>query len=199
MKIDPAKLDFSESHDFLAEALSPRLVILVSTIGEDDVFNVAPFASTGIMCYKPPIVYVGISSRKGEKKDTLRNIEWSGDFVFNLCDEAMAEAMNKTAVDHPADVDEFKVSGLTPVAGEKVRSPRVKESPLSLECKVTQILQFGRTPALRHAVLGEAVLAHVNDGLYAEGKMDPWKKNAIAHVGGGLYCRTTDIFELRRL
>ena len=199
MGVNITDLDHTIVHDFLAEALSPRPVILVSTVGSDGVLNVAPFASTGIICYKPSILFVGISSKKeGGKKDTLKNIEYSGDFVLNVVDEAMADPMHITAAGYSSDVDEFKESGLTPLPGERVKSPRVKESPVSIECKVMQILQFAETPHIRSVVLGEALLAHFKDDIYRDGKMDISKKKAIAHFSGGSFCRTTDIFEMKR-
>ncbi|MDP2645681.1 MAG: flavin reductase family protein [Desulfobacterales bacterium] len=193
------EMNTHESHTFLAKTLSPRLVVQVSTIGSDGVHNVAPFASTGIICYKPAILYVGISSKKdGSKKDTLLNVEYSGDFVINVVDMDMAESINKAAVDYPKDVDEFPMSGLTALACEKVKSPRVKESPISFECKVLQILQYAEAPNIRSVVLGQAVVVHIRDGLYQDGRMDILKKNVIIHHGGEAYCRSTDIFEMKR-
>ncbi len=199
MEVNITDLDHTIIHDLLAEALSPRPVILVSTVGSDGVLNVAPFASTGIICYKPSILFVGISPKKGGgKKDTLENIEYSGDFVLNVVDEDMADPMAITATGYSSDVDEFKESGLTPLPGERVQSPRVKESPVSIECSVMQILQFGETPHIRNVVFGEALLAHFKDEIYRDGKMDISKKKAIAHFSGGFFCRTRDIFEMKR-
>ena len=198
MEVNITDLDHSIIHGLLAEALSPRPVMQVSTIGQNGVLNVAPFASTGIICYKPPILFVGISSKEGGgKKDTLKNIEYSGDFVLNVVDEAMADRMIIARTDYPSDVDEFKESGLTPVSGDRVKSPRVKESPVSIECRVMQILQFGETPHIRNVVFGEGLLAHFKDEIYKDGKMDISKKKAMAHFSGDFFCRTRDIFELR--
>lgn len=199
MKIDLASLDFHEAHRFLAEALSPRLVTLISTVGSDGAYNVAPFASTGIICYKPAILYIGISSRNGQKKDTLNNIEFSGDFVLNVVDESLAEPMNKSAAYYPPEVDEFQVCALTAAPGEKVKSPRVMKSPVSLECKVKEVLRFGEDPHIRHVVFGEVLLAHIRNNLFKDGRIDISMKKAIAHFTGGFYCRTTDIFEIKRI
>lgn len=200
MAINLSHMNIDDLHTFLAQALSPRLVALVSTIGSDGVLNVAPFASTGIICYKPAILFVGISSKRGgEKKDTLRNIEYSGDFVLNVVDEGMTESMNMAAVEYPKEIDEFEVSGLTATPCEMVKSPRVKESPISFECKVMEILQFGETPHIRSVVFGEALAAHVKEGLYIDGRIDVSKKKAIAHFSGAIYCRTRDMFELKRV
>jgi flavin reductase (DIM6/NTAB) family NADH-FMN oxidoreductase RutF len=188
-----------DSHTFLSKTLGPRPVAQVSTIGADGVHNVAPFASTGIICYKPAILFVGISSKKdGGKKDTLLNVEYSGDFVINVVDEDMAESISKAALDYPKDVDEFQMSGITALPCEKVKSPRIKESPISVECKVLQILQYAEAPQIRSVVLGQALVTHIRDGLYTDGQLDIMKKNAIIHYGGEVYCRTTDTFIMKR-
>ena len=199
MSFNMSNMTTHDSHTFLSKTLSPRLVVQVSTIGSDGVNNVAPFASTGIICYKPAVLFVGISSKNdGGKKDTLLNIEYSGDFVINVVDEDMAESINKAAVDYPINVDEFQISGLTALPFDKVKSPRIKESPISFECKVLQILQYAEAPNIRSVVLGQALVAHIRDGLYTDGHMDILKKNAIVHHGGNTYSRTTDIFEIKK-
>ncbi len=197
MSFNMVNMSAQESHTFLSKTLSPRLVVQVSTIGSDGVHNVAPFASTGIICYKPAILFVGISSKKGGgKKDTLLNVEYSGDFVINVADEDMAESINKAAIEYPKEVDEFQMSGLTAVPCDMVKSPRVKESPISFECRVQQILQYAEAPHIRSVVLGQALVVHIRDGLYTDGHMDILKKNAIVHHGGRTYSRTTDIFKI---
>ncbi len=199
MKIDFEGLEMSQAHILLSKGFSPRIVTLVSTVGDEGMLNVAPFASTGILSYNPSIIYIGISSRNGYKKDTLQNIEFSGEFVINICDEDLAEAMNKTAVDYPPHVNEFEVSGLTPIESEKVKAPRVKESPVSFEIKVIYMLQFGKITNLRHVVVGEVLFIHMRDELYVNNNIDVRKKKTIAHCGNEIYCRTNDLFELERL
>ena len=199
MKIDMTCFDFRESHHLMAGALVPRPIVLISTIGEEGIFNVAPFATITRPSMKPPLLGFEISTRRdGRKKDTIRNIEFSKDFVVNCVDENIAEAMNKASADYPSDVDEFEVTGLTPMKADKVKAPIVGESPVSFECRLFQILQFGEPPRISQFVIGEVVIAHVRDDLWIDGGIDPRKLKAIGRLGTDLYCRTTDIFEMKK-
>ncbi|MDO8674209.1 MAG: flavin reductase family protein, partial [Dehalococcoidia bacterium] len=138
MKVDPREVTARECYKLLIGSIVPRPIAWVSTVGENGVFNVAPFSFFTSVCTYPPTVCFTAIRRAGEKKDTVRNIEFTGDFVVNLVTEELAEAMNISCGDYPPEVDEFQVAKLTAVPGDKVRSPRVAESPISLECKLVQ-------------------------------------------------------------
>ena len=98
MKIDPANLDWQETHELVVSAIVPRPIAFVSTVGEDNVFNVAPFSLYGGICPKPMLIGFSIGwTSEGKKKDTLVNIEYTRDFVVNGVDEELAKAMNKTS------------------------------------------------------------------------------------------------------
>jgi len=113
-------------------------------------------------------------------------------------DEALAEAMNQASAEYPSDVDEFKEVGLTPVKSELIRAPRVAESPVSMECKLTQILESGEAAAGGHIIIGEVLSVHIKDELWAGDQIDVSKLKPIGRLGGDLYCRITDIFEMKR-
>ncbi|MFC1893658.1 flavin reductase family protein [Chloroflexota bacterium] len=202
MKIEPANLSWQELHDFIGNIMAPLPVSFVSTIGQDGTYNAAPFSFVAPVCIKPPIICVTIGQRKGEKKDTLRNIEFSHDFVINVVDEAMIEKVVKTAADYPSDVDEIKEVGLTAISSTKVKSPRVAESKASLECRLMHKLEIPderpEGQGLRAIVFGEVILAHLQDELWVEGQIDPSVLKAVGRVGTNLYCRTGDIFEMKR-
>ena len=124
MKIDPANLDWRDVHILAVGAVVPRPIAFVSTIGEDGVFNVAPFSFFSPIANKPMLIgFTVASKRDGQKKDTLVNIEFSRDFVLNVVTESLAEAMNQTSKDYPIDVDEFKEIGLTPVEADRADRP----------------------------------------------------------------------------
>ena len=196
MKIDVSNLVWKDSHELLVCAIQPRPIAWVSTVGKDGVFNVAAFSQYCGVCTKPLLLGFNTAwTRDGKKKDTLANVEYTRDFVVNGVNEELAEAMNKTSENLPSDVDEFKVAGLTSVKADLVKSPMVAESPVSLECKVVQILEFGTE---RHSafIIGEVIRAHIKDELYVSNlvPMSPW--NAIGRMGEYLYCRTRDLFEM---
>ena len=132
MKIDPANLGWKDAHELLVGAVVPRPIAFVSTVGEDGVFNVAPFSFFAGVSVKPMLVGVSFGTRRdGSKKDTLVNIEFSKDFVVGVVTEELAEAMNQSSADYPIDVDEFQEVGLTPAKSDLVKSPMIAESPVT--------------------------------------------------------------------
>ena len=136
--------------------------------------------------------------RDGQKKDTLVNIESSKEFVINIVTETMAEAMNQASGEYPSDVDEFQEVGLTPAKSDLVKPPMVAESPVNMECKLMQILEFGEPHRRAFFTIGEIVRIHIKDELWADGNITAHKLKAIGRLGEDLYCRTTDIFEMKR-
>lgn len=197
MKIDPAGMDFRDLHHLLAGAVVPRPIALVSTLGENGVYNVAPLSSISIASVKPPMLSFSLSTRRrkgGEKKDTLRNIEFAREFVVNVpVVESMAEAMNKSGGEFPEHVSEFTETGLTPVMADIVGAPMVHESPVNFECRLVQIIEFGEHPSVSSLVIGEVVRAHVRDEFFADGQLQSDKMRAIGRLLEP-YCRTNEIF-----
>jgi flavin reductase (DIM6/NTAB) family NADH-FMN oxidoreductase RutF len=199
VKIDPAELDLKGAHDLLVCAVLPRPIAFVSTVGEDGVHNVAPFSYFTILSSKPAVVGIGISrKRDGTKKDTLVNLEFTKDFVVNVVPESLDRAMNQSSGEYPGDVDEFKEIGLTPAPSDLIRSPRVSESPINMECRLMQILDFGEAPRIQSFVIGEIIRVHVKDELLVNGVIQANQLKVIGRLGEDLYCRTKDLFEMKR-
>jgi flavin reductase (DIM6/NTAB) family NADH-FMN oxidoreductase RutF len=200
MKLDPALMDFRELHHLLAGAVVPRPIALVSTLGENGVHNVAPLSSISIASVKPPVLSFSLSTRRqkdGEKKDTLRNIEFAREFVVNVpVVESIAAAMNQSGAEYPGDVSEFKQTGLTSVMADLVRAPMVAESPVSFECRLLQIIEFGELPSVSSLVLGQVIRAHVKEAFYADGELQSSSMHAVGRLLEP-YCRTRDIFEIK--
>lgn len=199
MKIDMTNLDYQALYGIMGSAIVPRPIAFVSTVGENGVFNLAPFSFFAPLCTKPALLGFNVSAtRDGKKKDTIRNIEFSREFVLSIVSEAIAEPMNQAAAEYPSDVSEFKEVGLTPVKADLVKAPLVAESPISMECRVLNILEFGEAPRITNFIIGEILMAHIEDELWLDGKVDPYKLRAVGRLGGDLYCRTRDIFEMKR-
>jgi flavin reductase (DIM6/NTAB) family NADH-FMN oxidoreductase RutF len=146
MQLDPQTLPQQSIYKLLIGSVVPRPIAWVSTISDDGIFNLAPFSFFMGVCGDPPTIAFSSGRREHGKKDTIRNLEHSGDFVVNLVDDARAEQMNLTSGDYPPDVDEFALAGLTPAVGVKVKAPRIVEAPINMECRVVQILPVGRGP-----------------------------------------------------
>lgn len=198
MKIDPAKLNRKDAHELLVGAIVPRPIAFVSTVGPDGVYNVAPFSFFAGMSAKPAIVGFGVGAKRdGGKKDTLVNIESTKEFVIAVVTESLAQAMNQASASYPPEVDEFKEAGLTPLKADLVKAPLVGESPINMECRLRQILDFGE-PKLTRFVIGEIVLVHVKDEVYKNDQIQISELKAIGRLGADLYCRTADVFEMKR-
>jgi flavin reductase (DIM6/NTAB) family NADH-FMN oxidoreductase RutF len=199
MKIEPVKLRGRNAHELLVGMVVPRPIAFVSTIGADGIFNVAPFSFFVGLYNKPMIVAFTISKKRdGQKKDTLVNIEFSAEFVINVVTESLAETMNQSSKSYPSDVDEFKEVGLTPMKADMVKPPMVAESPINMECRLVQILEFGEAPRENSFVIGEVVQVHIKDEFHINDEIQYPNLKAIGRLGGQLYCRTTDIFEMKR-
>jgi len=195
MQVEMGDLTSHTVHELLTRALAPLPVPLISTVGEDGVFNAAPFSLAVPVSYKPPIVIVSFGLRRGQKKDTVKNIEYARDFVINIMDDSLIQSVIQTSIDFPADVDEIKEVGLTAVASDRIKSPWIAEAQVSLECQLMQTVQLGEE--LRFIIFGEVVTAHVKDELWADGNIDPYKLKSVGRLAGGIYCRTGDIFQMK--
>jgi flavin reductase (DIM6/NTAB) family NADH-FMN oxidoreductase RutF len=199
MKIDPENLNRQEAHELLVGAILPRPIAWVSTVGRDGVYNIAPFSFFSGMSSIPAIVGFGVGSKRdGGKKDTLVNIEFSKDFVINVVTNDLAEAMNQTSGEYPSHIDEFQVANLTPIKSDLVKPPRVAESPVNMECRLVQILEFGKSPQVSRFIVGEVLRVHIKDEFWIDGVIKGSKLKGIGRMGEDLYCRTMDIFEMKR-
>ena len=194
MILDPASAAPADVHRLLIGVVVPRPIAFVSTISQDGRRNVSPFSFFNAISSRPPLLAISINTRGGEPKDTLRNIRETGDFVINMVDEALNARMVQSSGDWPADVDEFALTGLTPVASDRVKSPRVAESPASLECVLERVVEFGTTSL----VVGEMVRAHVHDDVLTDGRVDPSKLRAVGRLGGDAYSVVRDVLHVAR-
>ena len=199
MKIDPASLNRREAHELFVGAILPRPIAWVSTVGRDGIYNIAPFSFFTGMSVKPPVVGFAVGSKRdGGQKDTLANIEFSKEYVINVVTDTLGEAMNQTSGEYPSHVDEFQVANLTPLKSDLVKSPRVAESPVNMECRLLQILEFGEAPHVNAFIIGEVLRVHIKDDLWIDGVIKGSSLKGIGRMGEDLYCRTMDIFEMKR-
>jgi|CXWL01.1.fsa_nt_gi flavin reductase (DIM6/NTAB) family NADH-FMN oxidoreductase RutF len=189
-------------HRLYLSFVQPRPIAFASTIDEQGRANLAPFSFYNMMSANPPVVVFSPAlNRHGQPKDTLRNIRATKEFVIATVTEPIAERMNICSTEFEHGVSEFEKSGLTAVAARKVRSFLVKESPVNIECRLRQIIEFGSEAGAGQIVVGDVVAVHVDDAVLVEGDMtcDPAKLKSVARMGGDLYSRTTDRFALKSL
>jgi flavin reductase (DIM6/NTAB) family NADH-FMN oxidoreductase RutF len=170
-------------HDPFNAIVGPRPIGWISTRGAAGALNLAPYSFFNAFNYTPPIV--GFASIG--HKDTLRNIEQTGEFAWNLVTVPLAQAMNQTCASVPPEVSEFELAGLTPVASRLISVPRVRESPVSFECRCTQIVQLQGANGEKVAtwlVLGEVVAVHVAESLIKDGVYDTAAAQPVVRGGG---------------
>ncbi|MFQ5795223.1 MAG: flavin reductase family protein [Candidatus Bipolaricaulia bacterium] len=196
MQIDPKTLNPVQSHRLLIGCIVPRPIGFVSTVGEDGVPNAAPFSFFNGVSTNPPMVMISVSHRRGgEKKDTLKNIERSREFVVNVIDEALADRMNQAATDFPSGLSEFTEAGLTARQSVMVQVPRIGEAPIQMECKLTHLTEVSRASTV---IIGEVIQLHVRDDLLQDGVVDIERLQPIGRLGGNLYCRVQEVFSMER-
>jgi flavin reductase (DIM6/NTAB) family NADH-FMN oxidoreductase RutF len=170
-------------HDPFNAIVGPRPIGWVSTRAVDGVLNLAPYSFFNAFNYVPPII--GFCSVG--YKDSVRNVEATGEFVWNLVTRDLADAMNQTCATVPPEVDEFALAGLTPVASRVVSVPRVQESPVTFECKLSQIVRLtsaAGAPIDSWLVLGEVVGVHIAQHLLRDGVYDTANAGHILRGGG---------------
>ncbi|HUA21472.1 MAG TPA: flavin reductase family protein [Bryobacteraceae bacterium] len=196
--VDPAAIPPQSSYKVLIGSVVPRPIGFISTISPAGVYNLAPFSFFNAICGNPPVVCFACGTRSPEK-DTLANVRANGEFVVNIVSEEFAEQMNLTSGEYPAEVDEFQVSGLTPMPSNLVRPPHVAESHVNMECKLIQIVEVStRTPLGGTLVIGEVIQFHVDPEVMNNYRIDAEKLRAIGRMGGNDYARTRDRFSMVR-
>ena len=199
MQLDPESLEVRERYALMIGMIQPRPIAWVSTISPDGAPNLAPFSFfTGICANPMTVCFSPVNDRHGKKKDTLLNVEATGQFVVNLATEATAEKMNQTSAPYPYGVSEFEKAGLTALPSVKIKAPRVAESPAAYECELLQIVRLGDGPLAGNLVIGKVVRIHCDDRIYNSGKIRHQDLKTIGRMEGAWYSRTSDAFELPR-
>jgi len=200
LSFDPAKESPTDIYKLMVGAIVPRPIAFVSSVDKDGILNLAPFSYFSAVCSKPATVLFCCAVRSGLNgtKDTLRNIVATGEFVINVVSEEIAAQMNQCAAEVAPEVDEFALSGLTPIASEVVRAPRVAESPVQMECQLREIVRISDQPGGASIVIGNVARFHVRDDVFEDFRVDPDKLRAIGRMGGPTYTRTLDRFDIER-
>lgn len=200
MEFNPEQMEQRDVYRLLEGSIIPRPIAWVSTQDRDGINNLAPFSFFNGVSSRPPSVSVSVSynrRRDDGRKDTLRNILDTGEFVVNIVTEETAAAMAETSFDHPAEVDEFSVAGLTAAPCRVVRPPRVAESPISLECVLHDTMQVGEGPGSSVLVVGIVRSMHIRDEVLNEqGGIDLARVHFVGRLSGHGYTFVREIFEL---
>ena len=196
--IDPATLDKRQAYALNTSLLVPRPIAWVATLGPDGVANCAPFSFfMGVSSY-PPILAFAVSLRRGELKDTVRNIDHLPEFTVNICSEAQGQKMVRTGQDFPYGVSEFKEVGLLALASETIGPPRIGDAPVQMECLLHERheVKGASTTVIYGRVTRFHIAADVLDP--TTGLVDTRRLKPLGRLGGNEYCRVGEVFEIPR-
>lgn len=199
-QIDPSSTAPQDLYKLLIGLVIPRPIAFVSSLSADGVPNLAPFSFFTVVSANPPVICFSPMRKAADagRKDTLANIEATKEFTVSIVSESFAEKMNLCSGDYPPEVNEFEVSGLTPLPSELIAPARVAESLATMECRLVQVVHVSDKPLGGSLVLGEVLRFHIADELFHNFRIDPDVLQAIGRMGGPSYTRTQDRFEIQR-
>lgn len=195
MNFDISQLAPRDAYKLLTGLVVPRPIALVTTLGENDVVNAAPFSFFNMMGSDPPLVVFAPGSGSPHTADNIRRHQ---EFVVHIVNEEIADGMNICATDFPEGVSEIEAAGFTLESSTRTRVPRIAQAPAALECREHSTLEIGRN----RMIIGEVLHVYVRDDLVNERlhiDLDRMKIIGRMAGGGGGYCRTNDRFEIARM
>jgi len=191
------KLEPRDAYRLLTSVVIPRPIAWISSLGSDGSTNLAPFSFFNAVGNSPPTVMISISQRKGNDKDTLRNIKETGEFIVHIADENLSEKMVQTSGDWSYGTNEFEQAQLGAIPSDQVKPPRLKDAAVSMEVKATQIVPVVGTTSTM--VLGQIICFHIREDLLREnGTVDPNKLQPVARLGSIEYSTLGKVFSMMR-
>ena len=192
MTINPKETPVGKMHSYLLGAIAPRPIAFASTIDKDGNVNLSPFSFFNCFGANPPILVFSPARRGRDNttKHSYENVLEVPEVVINIVNYSMVQQTSLASTEYPKGVNEFVKAGFTQVPSIMVKPPRVGESPAAFECKVLDVIKTGDQGAAGNLVICEVVLAHIKDDILdGEGKIDPFKLDAVARMGGDWYAR----------
>src|SRR5690606_11903006 len=198
--IDPTKVSQPEFHSVLLTAVAPRPICFASTVDKDGNVNLSPFSFFNVFSSDPPIMIFSParSGRDNSLKHTHENVLEVPEVVINIVNYPMVEQMSLSSTSYGKGVNEFQKAGFTEVPSERVRPPRVAESPVSFECSVQEVIELANTPGAGNLILAKVELVHVDDAYFTDGVLDTEKLDLVGRMGGNWYIRAIkdSLFEI---
>jgi flavin reductase (DIM6/NTAB) family NADH-FMN oxidoreductase RutF len=200
MYYDPDKNDHGLSHSPFKSCVLPRPIGWISTVSPEGLDNLAPYSQFQNLNFDPAyVMFSAGQSTLGHRKDTIVNIEATGEFVYNMATYDLRDAVNRSAAEVPPEVDEFELAGVTKAPSVRVRPCRVAESPIQFECRYFQTIRLpGNGPkGSIDVVIGRVVLIHIKDDVIRPGgRIDIAKIRPLARLGYYDYTSVESVFEM---
>ncbi|MFC7395531.1 flavin reductase family protein [Scopulibacillus cellulosilyticus] len=199
--INPQNQSAKENYKLLIGSVLPRPIAFITTLGQNNIVNAAPFSFYNVVCPDPPMLGISCSRLEGGRmKDTIRNAKENGTFVVHVVDHENLKQVNECSINYPPDQSEVNYAGLTLTKSFSVDTPSIKEAKISMECKVKQIIPLGGTQDTpsNDFLIGEIVHFKVDDSIYYDGKIDTEKLQPIGRLAGTNYSYLGDIVSMSR-
>lgn len=189
-------------HDPFKSCVAPRPIAWVSSLHPDGTINLAPYSFFNALTSDPPMVMISFNGyhQHGGEKDTLYNIKARGEFVVNMVPLELKEAMNLTTANVASEIDELALAGLTTEPSELVKPPRVKESPIHLECEFYQEIELPCTlsNSINTMIIGTVIGVHISERVLVEGLVDLSRIKPLARLGYMQYTAVDELFAMNR-
>lgn len=203
LSLDPKSLPIPQLHAYLMGAVGPRPIAFASTIDKNGNPNLAPFSFFNVFSSNPPVLIFSPnrSGRTGETKHTHDNVLEVPEVVINVVTYNMVQQMSLASSPYVKGTDEFIKSGFTKLPSVCVKPFRVAESPVQLECKVTEVKEMGKNGGAGNLIFSEVQMIHINEEVLGiNNSIDQQKIDLVARMGGNWYCRANGnaLFELEK-
>lgn len=202
LSIDPKDISTAQLHGYLLGAVAPRPICFASTIDAEGNVNLSPFSFFNVFSAKPPVMIFSPARRVRDNttKHTLENVLEIKEVVINIVSYAMVQQMSLSSTEYGKEINEFTKAGFTELASEKVKPPRVAEAPVQFECVVKEVIPLGSEGGAGNLIIAEVMRLHVDEAILdSEGKIDPFKIDTVARLGGNWYSRAkAGLFEVEK-
>ena len=190
--IDPKAVSTAALHGYMLGAVTPRPIAFASTIDSAGNVNLSPFSFFNVFSANPPIMIFSPARRGRDNttKHTYENVLQVKEVVINIVNYDIVQQMSLSSTEYGKGVNEFEKAGLTPLASQTIKPPRVAESPVQFECRVNEVISLGTEGGAGNLVICEVLKMHINEAILdADGKIDPVKLDAVSRMGGNWYSR----------
>lgn len=198
--IDPKAVSTAALHGYMLGAVTPRPIAFASTIDAEGKVNLSPFSFFNVFSANPPIMIFSPARRGRDNttKHTYENVLQVKQVVINIVNYDIVQQMSLSSTEYGKGVNEFEKAGLTPLASQTIKPPRVAESPVQFECKVNEVVSLGTEGGAGNLVICEVLKMHIDEAILdANGNIDPVKLDAVSRMGGNWYGRAKEgMFEV---
>ncbi|MGY4384611.1 flavin reductase (DIM6/NTAB) family NADH-FMN oxidoreductase RutF [Pedobacter sp. UYP24] len=194
LTIKTSDLSAAQLQNYLHYAIAPRPICFATTIDKAGNINLSPFSFFNMFSTNPPLCIFSPARRVRDNttKHTLDNVLEVKECVINIVNYPMVQQMSLASTEYAKGVNEFEKAGFTMLSSQLVKPPRVKESPVQMECIINEVISFGENPGAGNLILAEIKLIHINEEILdSDGKIDQEKIDLVARLGGDWYCRVT--------